>query len=115
VHKRDAAARKRSKGKGRTVKNEGGRSSVELETAVSAKLEESNYNGAVRLLCSDDSIAPNSAATLQALRDKNQPAPPDRHAYPESDSACLSLITDETSVRKAIMSFLQDLQVGQMD
>jgi hypothetical protein len=50
-------------------------------------------------------MAPDSPTTLQSLRDKNPPAPSDRRAYPEADSAGQTLLIDAASVRKAIMSF----------
>jgi hypothetical protein len=76
-----------------------------LARAVAVKLEESNYKGAVRLVCSEDTIAPHSAATLQALRDKNPPGPSDRRAPPAPDSSAPSYTADESAIRKALFSF----------
>ena len=46
-----------------------------LATKVSAKLEEGDFKGAVRLACSEDTFAEPSDATHAALREKH-PAPP---------------------------------------
>ena len=48
-----------------------------LASRVASKLEEGDYKGAVRLACVDDTIAENSPATLESLRQK-QPEP---HPY----------------------------------
>ena len=44
---------------------------VRVAREVSVKLEEGNYRGAVRRLCSNDCIAPNTSDTIQALKLKH--------------------------------------------
>jgi hypothetical protein len=76
-----------------------------LTRAVSVKLEEWNFGRDVRLLCSDETPALNSPATLQTLRDKHPNAPTDRRPFNQPDTACLSLSVDDTVVLRAIKSF----------
>ena len=49
-----------------------------LVTAITSKLEESNFRAAIRLLCSKDKPAPNNAETLEVLQAKHPPAAQDR-------------------------------------
>ena len=48
-----------------------------LAARVSAKLEEGDFKGAVRLASSDDTLAPMNDATFQALQEKHSPPHPD--------------------------------------
>lgn len=48
-----------------------------LSDRVSSKLEEGNYKGAVRLACSEDTMADHSDITLSALRLKHPPPHPE--------------------------------------
>ena len=74
---------------------------------VSAKLEEGDFRGAVRLACSEDSVAEANEATIAALRlkhpaphpDSSMPPPPDNH---ELEGA---LSVSEGAVAHAIRSF----------
>ena len=70
---------------------------------ASAKLEAGDMRGAVRLLCSDETIAPHDAVTLQRLRAKHPPSPLDRRPAPTSTSAPLTVSTDD--IRQAIKGF----------
>ena len=69
---------------------------------VSAKLEEGNFKGAVRLLSSDDVIAEHSTATLEALKSKHPCAPSDRRTPVSPDESVLQVSFTESSVRRAI-------------
>ena len=46
-----------------------------LAAAVASKIEDGNLKAAIRLICSDDVVAPSSAETLAALVTKHPPAP----------------------------------------
>lgn len=72
---------------------------------MSAKLEEGNYKGAVRLVCSDETHAPASPATLLALRTKHPTAPADRRVVSGPSPPVSSTKFDESSVRSATLSF----------
>ena len=75
-----------------------------LAARVSSKLEEGNYRGAVRLLCSEDAIAEHSNETLEALRLKH---PPCSSTVADLDpcNAPLQFPINTEDVKKAIMSF----------
>ena len=48
-----------------------------LAKRVSTKLEEGDYRGAVRISCSEDTIAEIDSETLSLLKEKHPPAHPD--------------------------------------
>ena len=86
-----------------------------LAGRVSAKLEEGDFKGAVRLASSEDSIAAPSSETLAALREK--------HPLPHPDSAIPLVSTEdqpmpvqvsEDEAAGAICSFPVVLLVAQM-
>ena len=70
---------------------------------ASAKLEAGDVRGAVRQLCSDETIAPHDDVTLQRLRAKHPPCPPDRRRMPDFSSAPMSVSPDD--IRQAIKGF----------
>ena len=73
---------------------------------VSMKLEEGDFRGAVRLACSEDTIAASNDATFAALQLKHPPPHPDSSIPPlpqDTVAPSLSVSTDE--VAKAIRSF----------
>ena len=53
-----------------------------LASRVSAKLEEGDFRGAVRLGCFEDSLADVDPATLKTLQEKHPPPPPPSYLYP---------------------------------
>ena len=69
----------------------------------SAKLEEGDVKGAIRLLSSRDTLAPATHATLTSLRALHPSAPFDRRAAPTTSSAPLH--TTPQAVLEAITSF----------
>ena len=74
-----------------------------IATLVSSKMEQGNIKAAVRIACSDDSLASNNYETLQSLFDKH-PAPlADRRLI--KDSLANNFLVSSTDVRKAIKSF----------
>ena len=77
-----------------------------LATRVAAKLEEGDYKGAVRLACSEDSIATFDEETMAALRSKHPPPHPHSQIPPPppEDSTPSTTISVE-AVTKAILSF----------
>ena len=95
---------------------------------ASAKLEDGDVKGAVRLLCSDDKLAVPDHSTLAALSRLHPAAPADRRPTPSTVVPPLQVLPD--MVRKAIQSFpngsaagpdglrpqhLKDLVVGAAD
>ena len=80
-------------------------SAQSLATKVAAKLEEGDFTGAIRLACSEDTIAERSETTLNALRGKHPPPHPDTLIPPAPlDSVC-TLSFSEEEVAQAIRSF----------
>jgi len=76
-----------------------------LARAVTVRLEEGNFRGAVRLLASEDALASPTAETLQALREKHPLAPLDRRSSAPPDPLRIQMSFNETAVRKALQSF----------
>ena len=76
-----------------------------LGRAVSLRLEDGNFKGAVRLITSDEVLAKASKETLDALHDKHPSTPLDRRPAPPIDLSIASLTFVEAVVRKAIFSF----------
>ena len=75
-----------------------------LATKVSAKLEERDFKGAVRLVCSEDTFAETSDATYAALREKH-PAPPLDSSISPPPTQVGGLNVSEPEIVKAILSF----------
>ena len=74
--------------------------------AVTSKFEDGNFKAAVRLLCSDDTIASNNISTLSALQQKHPTAPSDRKMPNDpSEPRFTPLQIDITDVRKALQTF----------
>ena len=76
-----------------------------LAKRVSAKLEEGDYTGAVRIACSEDSIAVINQETLSELKAKHLPAHPDSNFPPAPESPTLLAEITEKEVARAIKSF----------
>jgi len=73
---------------------------------VEAKLSDGDVRGAIRLLTSDDTIAPNNDATKASLRDKHPAHPEPRDFPPEDDGATPpQIVLESGDVAKAIRSF----------
>ena len=66
-------------------------------------MEQGNLKAAVRIVCSDDSLAPNTAETMQSLLDKHPAPPADRRQIQES--LANNLVVSSVDVHKAIKSF----------
>ena len=75
-----------------------------LATAVTTKIEDGNIKAAIRILSSDDSLAPDCEETVNALRRRHPAAAPDRTANPDPHSFP-SLAVSEKEVNEAIRSF----------
>ena len=78
-----------------------------LAKRVAGKLEEGDYRGAVRLACSDDTLADRNDATYNALQQKHPPPHSGSSIPPapvaQSDTILLSVSEDE--IIRAINSF----------
>ena len=74
-----------------------------IAAIASAKLEDGDVKGAVRLLCSDDRLAVPDAATFAELCQLHPPAPADRRAVPLTVASPLQV--SPAAVIKAIQSF----------
>ena len=79
--------------------------SILLPSRVTSKLEEGDYRGAVRLACSEESLAVIDDYTLATLRKKHPPTHPRScPPQPPDNSTPIETLT-ETEVRSAILSF----------
>ena len=74
-----------------------------LARRVSEKLEEGDFKGAVRLTCSEDTIASDSEATIAALRSKH-PDPHPESIFPQAPNRS-AMTVSEGDVVQAIQSF----------
>ena len=77
---------------------------INLAKRVSTKLEEGDYKGAVRIACSDDTIADINDETLSALKLKHPPAHPDS-CFPSPPEVASLTTVSEKEVVSAICSF----------
>ena len=70
-------------------------------------MEEGDFRGAVRLACSEDSVAEASTATIAALKSKHPTAHPDTTLppQPEEEALIAALVVSEREVAKALHSF----------
>ena len=75
-----------------------------LASRVSSKLEEGDFRGAVRLVCSEDVIAPQDNATFEALKQKHPPSHPDT-AIPSLVEESSDIKVSEKEILQAIKSF----------
>ena len=75
----------------------------DIRRLVNAKLVEGDISAAVRVVTSDDSLAPATPETLTSLRSKHPPAPDDLRQPPPADSA--PIVANEEEVLAALMSF----------
>ena len=70
-----------------------------LAARVSAKLEEGDFRGAVRLASSDDTLAPINEATFEALKAKHPPSHPQTALLPVDDNLQISIVTVEEIIQ----------------
>ena len=75
-----------------------------LRKSVSNKINEGDIQGAVRLLASEDSVAPYSPKVLSDLLAKHPARPPDRRSFPAATNETCIIVT-EMEVKKAIKTF----------
>ena len=77
-----------------------------LAARVSAKLEEGDFRGAVRLASSDATLAPMDNSTFAALQEKHPPSHPDSIFPPlQEDFLSNSISASDEDIIKAIRSF----------
>ena len=76
-----------------------------LARRVMLKLEEGNFRGAVDAVRSEETLAPPSRNTLEALRTKHPSEPPDRRPFKLPEAGQAGLDFDITAVRRAVASF----------
>ena len=77
-----------------------------LAARVSAKLEEGDFRGAVRLASSDATLAPIDNSTFAALQEKHFPSHPDSIFPPlQEDFLSNSISASDEDIIKAIRSF----------
>ena len=87
--------------------------SCSLVTRVSTKLEEGDFRGAVRLVCSEDSVAEHNDATIAALLAKHPSSHPDTEfPAPPQENGLQPLVVTERDVAQAIRSFPKGLAGG---
>src|SRR3989442_187611 len=78
---------------------------LRLAKSVALKLEEGNYKGAVRLLCSDDTPAQTSVEVLRALQDKHLSAHLERDMPPAPIHSQLTKDLTTDVIWRAVKSF----------
>ena len=78
---------------------------AKLAAAVSAKIEDGNLKGAIRLLCSEEKMAGSTPETYNKLQEKHPLAPTDRRPLLCSSPPQQPLQVTEAEVAKAIKSF----------
>ena len=84
-----------------------------LASRVSSKLEQGDFKGAVRLACSDATIADNSSATFEELQQKHPHPHPASSIIPLPETTGLPPITvSEEEIIHAIRSFPNDSAGG---
>ena len=76
-----------------------------LASRVASKLEEGDYKGAVRLACSEDSIATLDEETISVLKSKHPPPHPETDIPPLLNDPIPSKSVSEDEVAQAIGSF----------
>ena len=74
-----------------------------LHLKIEAKVAEGDITGAIRLLCSDDTLAPFNQSTLSLLKEKH-PDHPTPEVFPE-DPNSVPLVGTVEEIQKAIFSF----------
>ena len=74
---------------------------------MSAKLEEGDFRGAVRLACSEDAVAEHNAATIAAMRAKHPAPHPDTNfpLPPQENEPQPPVAVTEQDVAQAVLSF----------
>ena len=80
-------------------------SEEKLAATVSAKIEDGNLKGAIRLLCSEEKMAGVTPETINKLQEKHPPAPADRRPLVSPSPPQQPLQVTEAEVTKAIKSF----------
>ena len=87
-----------------------------LAARVSVKLEEGDFKGAVRLACSDDTLAPMNEATYEALLERHPPLHPDSIIpmveEASQDHSYTPIRVTEEEIVQAILSFPKDSTGG---
>ena len=76
-----------------------------LAAHVAAKLEEGDFTGAIRLACSEDTIADRNVPTLNALQAKHPAPHPDTQIPPAPLEPSCTLTVSEEEVARAVRSF----------
>ena len=75
-----------------------------LANRVSAKLEEGDFRGAVRLVCSTEPVCRADETSLKLLQEKHPPSHPDS-SFPSSETPFEPPVMSSSSVIKAVFSF----------
>ena len=83
-----------------------------LTSLIASKLEGADFKGAVRLACSEASVADKNDRTLAALRQKHPPPHPQSQILPPPAESNLSPFISEAAVAQSIRSFPNGSAVG---
>lgn len=76
-----------------------------IASRVSSKLEEGDYKGAVRLVCSEDTFAPPNRSTIKALESKHPPPHSDTSIPSIPAEVGSTLEVSQLDVLEALLSF----------
>ena len=87
-----------------------------LAAAITTKVEAGNFRSAVRLLFSEDTVAPSNDDTFEALKAKHPQAPSDRRPAAEIKGSmrCMPLQMTPEDVVRNLKTFRRVLRVGHM-
>ena len=78
--------------------------SLSLSSIIRSKIEDGNMRAAVRLLCSDDSLAADNSETLRGLKDKH-PSLTENLQHPPDPLNTQALQVSDDEILKAVRSF----------
>ena len=81
------------------------KSEIDMGKIVAQKIEAGDVKGAIRILSSDDSLAPHGVETYTKLLDKHPPAPPDSRTPPPIGERHVAPLVTPKIVDKLICSF----------
>jgi hypothetical protein len=77
-----------------------------LAARISEKLEEGNFKGAIRLACSEDTVAVFTESNLEALQMKHPKRHSDSHIQPQLFRESLDFEVTAEMVRKSIYTII---------
>ena len=78
---------------------------LNIKASVEKKLSDGDVSGVVRVLCSDATLAPVNAVTLEALNERHPPPPHDLQMPPPPDNSPEPISVSTTTIEESIRAF----------